>query len=58
MAAAVAWLIARFEMYCLADLARAGDWELQYLTRPAWAAVILLMIPVGGILYLLYGRPR
>ncbi len=50
--------VIRFEVFCLTDLARAEDCELRYLSRWAWAAVCLLSIPIGGILYLYYGRTR
>jgi hypothetical protein len=42
-----------FVAYCLVDLARG---EVQHLPKWAWALVILLSIPVGGIVYLLVGR--
>jgi hypothetical protein len=51
-------VIARFELFCLRELAQANDADLQYLTRPAWAAAIILMIPLGGIAFLYYGRPQ
>ena len=56
LAAGVA--ISRFEVFCLRELAQVGDAELQYLTRRAWAAAIILMIPLGGIAFLYYGRLR
>ena len=43
-------------MFCLGELAQVSDAELQYLTRPAWAASIILMIPLGGIAFLYCGR--
>jgi hypothetical protein len=45
-----------FDGYCLADLARAR--YVRYLTRQAWALLIVATFPVGGMLYLGYGRPR
>ena len=50
--------IVRFERFCLNDLAQARDEELRYLSRTAWVVVIAFSIPIGGILYLYYGRPR
>jgi hypothetical protein len=50
--------IVRFERFCLKDLAQAGDEELLYLSRLGWIVVIAFSIPIGGILYLYYGRPR
>lgn len=51
-------VIARFEVLCLRELDQTADTQLQYLTRPAWAAVIILTIPLGGIAYLCFGRIR
>jgi len=51
-------VIARFEVFCLRELTRASDADLQYLTRRAWAVAIILMIPLGGIAFLYYGRPQ
>jgi hypothetical protein len=51
-------VLARFELLCFRDLAGRTDQELNYLTRAGWAALIAFVIPVGGICYLYYGRPR
>lgn len=48
--AAVVW----FDWMCLSDLARAP--YVRYLTRQQWALVILATFPIGGVLYLTYGR--
>jgi len=45
-----------FDLRCLADLNRSPEPRL--LTREAWALLILITFPVGGILYLTYGRSR
>lgn len=50
--------VVRFETACLTDLARIPDTELRWLTRPAWMALIVLSIPIGGMIYMLYGRAR
>ena len=47
--------VLRFEMFCLDDILHA-EYVLG-LTRPAWVVLCVLMIPIGGILYLFYGRP-
>ncbi|MEV0272569.1 PLDc N-terminal domain-containing protein [Hamadaea sp. NPDC050747] len=45
-----------FVVYCLYDLARN---EVRYLPKWAWAAICVISIPIGGIVYLLVGRsPR
>jgi hypothetical protein len=50
--------VIRFEVLCFKDLAQRSDRELNYLSRAGWAAVIAVVIPIGGICYLFYGRPR
>lgn len=50
--------VVRFEMSCLADLARTPDHRLRLLTRQGWLVCILFLIPLGGFLYLLYGHDR
>jgi hypothetical protein len=47
---------AAFVVYCLTDLARS---EVRYLPKWGWAAICLMSIPFGGLVYLLVGRkPR
>ena len=46
----------RFEMFCLDDILHAP--YVRTLPRQTWVAICVLMIPLGGILYLYYGRPR
>jgi len=45
-----------FEIFCLNDILHAE--YVRGLTRQAWIVLCVLMIPIGGILYLLYGRPQ
>jgi hypothetical protein len=47
-------LVAGWEVFCLADLARAD--RVRFLPRWAWAVACLIQIPLGGVLYLLIGR--
>ena len=44
-----------FVVYCWVDMARS---EVKGLPRWAWAIVVVLSIPLGGIVYLLVGRER
>jgi hypothetical protein len=46
--AAVAWIA-----YCLLDLRRSN---VKGLPKWAWGAIIALSVPVGGIVYLIWGR--
>ena len=50
--AVVVW----FDWICLADIARAR--HVNYLTRQAWALLVVITFPIGGVLYLTYGKVR
>jgi hypothetical protein len=56
IAVTVSLAAAVFEGYCLVDLARAR--VVRYLPREAWALIMLITIPFGGMLYLAYGKVR
>lgn len=45
-----------FVAYCWVDLVRAE--AVRYLPKWVWAIVCLVSIPIGGILYLVFGRDR
>lgn len=47
-----------FAAYCVIDLARADDRDIVLLPRMVWAAICILSVPIGGIVYLLVGRRR
>jgi hypothetical protein len=51
-------LTARFVMLCLNDIAATFDSEFRYLARRGWVAATIFTIPIGGMLYLLYGKRR
>ena len=48
-------LAAGFDVFCLADIARAD--QVRYLPKWAWALICLAQTPGGGIIYLSIGRP-
>ena len=50
--------LARFIRFCLGELAGTPDSRLLVLDRQRWLVLIVLFIPLGGVLFLLYGRPR
>lgn len=56
LAAAAVAVLYRFITFCLADLDHAA--AVQGLPRETWRLLILIFIPVGGLLYLRYGRIR
>ena len=56
IAIAVSLAAVVFEGYCLVDLAHAR--AVRLLPREAWALLMLITIPFGGMLYLAYGRVR
>jgi len=43
-----------FVIFCLVDVWRAD--EVRHLPRWLWMIVCLLSVPLGGILYLVFGR--
>jgi hypothetical protein len=45
-----------FVVFCLVDVAHAG--EVRYLPKWAWAVICVVSVPLGGIVYLVLGRPR
>lgn len=45
-----------FEGYCLVDCARST--RVRSLDQWTWALIMVLTIPVGGVLYLMYGKDR
>lgn len=47
---------AGFVVFCLVDLARAR--QVRYLPKWAWALICLVSVPLGGIVYLIVGRPQ
>jgi hypothetical protein len=47
-------LVVAFVAYCLVDLARSGS--PQHLPKWAWALIILLSVPLGGVIYLIARR--
>jgi hypothetical protein len=46
--------IYRFISYCLADLDQQR--VVAYLPRETWRLLIVVWIPIGGMLYLRFGR--
>lgn len=48
--------VVRWEVFLIRDISAAP--VVRYLSKPAWTAVCLLGIPLGGVLYLFYGRAR
>jgi hypothetical protein len=42
-----------FIAYCLVDVARS---EVRYLPKWAWAIICVISVPLGGVIYLLFGR--
>jgi hypothetical protein len=53
---AVIMLAVQFVRFCLDDLHLAT--EVRMFTPQAWALLIIMTVPIGGMLYLTYGRGR
>jgi hypothetical protein len=49
-------LVYRFVTFCLADL--NGAPVVTGLPRDTWRLLIVFLIPIGGMLYLRFGRPH
>jgi nucleoside recognition membrane protein YjiH len=45
-----------FVIYCWVDIARAE--KVKHLPKWGWAVVCVLSVPLGGILYLAFGKNR
>lgn len=55
--AALLVVVVWFDLYCLRDLNQAD--RVYVLPRQSWALLCVFVFPVGGMLYLTYGRgPR
>jgi hypothetical protein len=55
-AVALILVMATFEGYCLVDCARAD--QVRYFSQWTWAIIMLMTMPLGGMLYLMYGKVR
>ena len=49
-------VVVAFTIQVVADLARARHTRL--MSREAWLVVCVVSMPIGGILYLMYGKDR
>jgi hypothetical protein len=49
-------LVVWFDVRCLKDMARVPDEDLRWFDRGTWTLVILLMFPLGPMLYLMSTR--
>jgi len=45
-----------FVAYCLADIARAE--RVRHLPKWLWAIICVVSVPLGGVLYLVFGKER
>jgi hypothetical protein len=47
-----------FWLYCLFDVITTPDEESRSLPKLLWVVIVVLLIPVGGLFWLLLGRPN
>lgn len=45
-----------FVVYCWVDIFRAE--KLRHLPKWMWAIICIISVPLGGIIYLVYGKSR
>jgi hypothetical protein len=49
-------VLVAFQVYCLLDLYRAN--QVRYFPKWLWVIICFLSVPIGGIVYLVFGRER
>jgi len=50
-------LVVALTVYCLVNCLQSGEEEVRTLPRWGWVVVVLVLPLVGGLAYLLAGRP-
>ena len=50
-------VVIAFTIYCVLDIVLSPRDRVRTLTKPGWIAPVILLPPVGGIAWLLFGRP-
>ena len=57
MPAIVSVLLFAFVLYCLLDVALSSPDAVRNLPKLMWVVLVILLPPIGGIVWLLAGRP-
>ncbi|MEW9527701.1 PLDc N-terminal domain-containing protein [Microbispora sp. NPDC049125] len=47
-----------FWLYCLFDVITTSEQEMRSLPKLLWVVIVLFLAALGGLLWLLFGRPR
>ena len=47
-----------FWAYCLFDFARTDERDMRGFARPVWLAILVFGSVVGGVFWLMAGRPQ
>ncbi|MCG5215139.1 PLDc N-terminal domain-containing protein [Streptosporangium sp. KLBMP 9127] len=47
-----------FWLYCLFDVITTPDQETRNLPKILWVLIVVLLVVIGGLFWLLLGRPR
>lgn len=47
-----------FWLYCLFDVITTSEEEVRHLPKVLWVVVVVFLFGLGGLLWLLLGRPR
>jgi hypothetical protein len=45
-------------LYCLFDVITTPEQEMRSLPKLLWVVIVLFLAALGGVLWLLFGRPR
>jgi hypothetical protein len=45
-------------VWVIVDIARTPRADVRVLSKPIWIVLTLLLYPIGGVLWFLFGRPR
>ncbi|WP_277949998.1 PLD nuclease N-terminal domain-containing protein [Bailinhaonella thermotolerans] len=54
----VGLLLLAFWLYCLFDVITTPDEHTRNLPKVLWVIIVVLLVDIGGVLWLLLGRPR
>ena len=51
-------IVLAFTIYCVLDIVRADTAQVRAMPRPLWVVAVIIAPVVGGVAWLVLGRPR